>query len=70
MDMATALAIAGLAVPTAAVLITAIKTRPNGKRAQNGNGTCPLHPVVEAYVKDLWTAIDEIRQDIKELLKR
>jgi len=59
MDLGTGIMIAGLAIPTAAVTITAIKVRSNG----NGNGkVCSLH---DTLVED----IREIKKDVKELIR-
>lgn len=61
--------IAGIAVSTAAVVITAIKVRGNGNG--NGNGKpCPLHSGIEATLKYLTDGVDEVREDIKQLLRK
>jgi hypothetical protein len=59
MDLGTGIAIVGIALPMAAVTITAIKSRTNG----NGNGkVCSLH---DTLVED----IREIKKDVKELIR-
>lgn len=63
--------IAGIAVSTAAVVITAIKVRGHGNVEGNGNGKpCPLHSGIEATLKYLTDGVDEVREDIKQLLRK
>ena len=69
MEIGTALAVVGsvfgIGVPTAAVWITVLKVK--GKPSLE---VCPLHSGIVAtleYVKD---SIDEVKGDIKELLKK
>lgn len=63
-DLGTGIAIAGTAIPAAAVIMTAIKVQ-GYKATQKADGgiTCPMHSGMAAMV-------DEIRKDVKELLSR
>jgi hypothetical protein len=59
--------IAGIAISAGAVAITAIKVKANG----NGKSpVCGLHSGIEATLKYLTDGMDEVRDDIKELLKK
>jgi hypothetical protein len=76
-----ALAIVGVAIPTAAVVVTALKTRTSHIIASTKTvSTCPVHDTVAEAIRevkraletrdnDIWEAIDTIREDVKELLK-
>lgn len=64
MDLGTGIMIAGVAVPTAAVVITALKTR-NG----NGNGKpCPLHSGIDATLDFLKDGMDRIESKLDKII--
>jgi hypothetical protein len=67
--MDVGIGIAGVAISAGAVIITAIKARSNGNT--NGNSKpCPLHSGIEATLKYLTDGMDEVKEDIKELLRK
>lgn len=62
--------VAGVAISAGAVIITAIKARSSNGNG-NGNGKpCPLHSGIEATLKYLTDGMDEVKEDIKELLRK
>lgn len=68
MELGVGIGVAGVAISAGAVIITAIKVKTN-----NGNGTmpiCGLHSGIEATLKYLVDGMDEVKEDIKEILKK
>lgn len=68
--MALGIGEAGIAISAGAVIITVLKTKPWTKSNGNGKLTCDLHSGIEATLKYLTDGMDEVREDIKELLKK
>lgn len=65
MDVGISIAIAGVTIPGAALLITVVKTRAS-KVHDDGNherGICPVHSTFEALLA-------EMRADIKSILRK
>lgn len=60
-------AIAAIAIPGAAIVITVIKTKASS--ASNGN-VCSLHSGIETALDNLQKGQVVMQEDIKELLKR
>lgn len=60
--------VAGIAISAGAVIITAIKVK-----SSNGNGKpsiCGLHSGIEATLKYLVDGMDEVKEDIKQILRK
>ena len=72
MDIGAGIGVAGLAVSTAAVIITAIKVKgtDNDDSVGSNDKACPLHSGIEATLTYLKNSMSTVQEDIKDILQK
>jgi hypothetical protein len=65
MDIGSGLAIGVPSIAVAGTICSVVKTLKNGK-----NKTCAVHDLVVKSIDEVKISINEVRNDVKELLKR
>jgi hypothetical protein len=70
MDIGTGISIVGVAIPAAAVVITVVKTKSNGKSNSTVYLECAKHSGIEEMLKALKEGQDEIKENIKGIFER
>ncbi len=67
MELGAGIAIAGVCVPAAAVIMTAIRSKPNGKGNSSTPTFCPAHSGIQEILNALKSGQNDIKNDIRSI---